>query len=78
MKPRLAMMKQVRRVLDEGGKIIFDWKSCQTGLISADGNSFMMDGRTYQGFLKRLAPKLQRTETGSTETKDLVIEWSKP
>jgi len=36
-----------------------------------------MDGRTYQGFLKTLAPTLHRSETGSTETKDLVIEWRK-
>jgi len=74
----LARMRQVQRVLNEGGYVKFDWKICRTIVISADGELFTtMDGRTYQGFLKTLASRLQRTETGSTETKDLVIEWRK-
>jgi hypothetical protein len=78
MKHQLAQMEQVRRVLDEGGKVVFDWKNCWTRLISADGKSFTtMDGRTYKGFLKTIAPKLHETKTGSTEAKDLVIEWRK-
>ncbi len=72
-----ATMKQVRGVLNEGGKVVFDWKQGWTRLVSADGNFTTIDGRTYQGFLKTLAPKLERTETGSTDTKDLVIEWRK-
>src|SRR6266851_1832623 len=74
----LAQMKQVRRVLNEGGHVKFVWKTGAITAISADGALFStMDGRTYQGFLKTLAPKLERTETGSTETKDLVIESRK-
>jgi len=74
----LARMRQVHRVLSEGGYVQFDWKTCRTIVISADGELFTtMDGRTYQGFLKTLAPKLNRSETGSTDTKDLVIEWRK-
>lgn len=82
MKPEkthgLARMKQVRRVLNEGGHVKFVWKTGAITVISADGALFStMDGRTYQGLLKTLAPKLERTEIGSTETKDLVIEWRK-
>jgi hypothetical protein len=74
----LAHMKQVQRVLNEGWHVKFDWKAGQTIVISADGELFTtMDGRTYQGFLKTLAPRLQRSETGSTEQKDLAIEWRK-
>ena len=77
MKSELATMKQVRRVLDEYGKVVFDWKQGWTRLVSADGNFTTMDGRTYQGFLKTVAPQLERTETGSAEGKDLVIELRK-
>jgi len=74
----LAHMKQVRRVLDEGGHVRFDWLTCLAILVSADRKlSTTIDGRTYQAFLKTLPPQLERTETGSTETKDLVIEWRK-
>ena len=74
----LARMRQVQRVLNEGGYVKFDWKICRTIVISADGELFTtMDGRTYQGFLKTLAPKLHCSETGGTDTKDLVIEWRK-
>jgi hypothetical protein len=69
-------MDLVRCVLNEGGKVVFTWKEGDIRLIEADGNRFWMDGRTYQGFLKTLAPKLQKIETGSTDTKDLVIEWT--
>jgi hypothetical protein len=55
----LAQMELVQRVLSEGGKVVFNWKDCDTRLIEADGNWFGVDGRTYQGFLKTLAPKLQ-------------------
>lgn len=74
----LAQMKQVRRVLNEGGHVRLNWRNGSTVLVSADRkSSTAIDGRTYQGFLKTLAPKLERTETGSMETKDLVIEWRK-
>jgi hypothetical protein len=34
-----------------------------------------LDGRTYEGFLKTVAPTLLEATTGSIETQDLVIEW---
>src|SRR6267142_3816647 len=74
----LAHMKQVRRVLDEGGHVRFEWLTCLAILVSVDRKlSTTIDGRTYQAFLKTLPPQLERTDTGSTETKDLVIEWRK-
>jgi hypothetical protein len=74
----LAQMKQVQRVVNDGGYVKFDWKTGRIVVVSADGELFTtLDGRTYQGFLKTLAPRLQRSETGSTDTKDLVIEWRK-
>jgi hypothetical protein len=73
-----VQMRQVQRVLNEGGQVKCDWNTGAITVVSADGVLFStMDGRTYQGFLKTLAPKLQRTDTGRTETKDLVIEWRK-
>jgi len=74
----LAQMKQVQRVLNEGGYVKFDWNAGRITVVSAYGDLFTtMDGRIYHRFLKTLAPKLQRTETGSTGTIDLVIEWRK-
>jgi hypothetical protein len=52
------------------------WASGHTVLISANGKRLTtLDGRTYQGFLKTVAPSLQETATGSIETQDLIIEW---
>jgi hypothetical protein len=66
----------VKRVLRNGGLVRFIWASRHTVLISADGKRLTtLDGRTYQGFLKTVVPTLKETRTGSTETKDLVIEW---
>ena len=63
---------------NEGGHVRFEWRSCSTILVSADHKSFTtIDRRTYQGFLKTLAPQLERTERGSPATKDLAIEWRK-
>jgi hypothetical protein len=38
----------------------------------------LIDGRSYHGFLRNLARECVRTETGSLETGDLVIEWRYP
>jgi hypothetical protein len=47
-------------------------------LMHADGHWFTtIDGRSYQAFLKTADKRHTQTETGSTETKDLVIEWRK-
>jgi hypothetical protein len=75
----LARMKQVRRILDEGGLVRFNWRVGWTRVFSANGLYVTtLDGRTYSAFLRTLAPKLERSETGSVETKDLVVEWRKP
>ena len=68
----------IRRVLSEGGVVRFIWHKCRAELVTPNGAELRIDGRTYQGFLKRLALQLDRTETGSAETRDLVIEWRSP
>ncbi|MFI5073329.1 MAG: hypothetical protein ACHP8A_20895, partial [Terriglobales bacterium] len=66
----------VKRVLTNGGLVRFTWASGDTVLISANGKRLTtLDGRTYEGFLKTVAPSLQETTTGSIETQDLIIEW---
>jgi hypothetical protein len=72
----LAQLAEVRRVLANGGLVRFIWASGHTVLISANGKRLTtLDGRTYQGFLKTVAPSLLETPTGSIETQDLIIEW---
>jgi hypothetical protein len=72
----VARLAEVKRVLTNGGLVRFIWASGHTVLISANGKRLItLDGRTYQGFLKTVAPTLRETTTGSIETQDLVIEW---
>ena len=72
----LAQLAEVRRVLANGGLVRFVWASAHTVLISANGKRLAtLDGRTYDGFLKTIAPSLQETSTGSIENQDLIIEW---
>jgi hypothetical protein len=72
----MARLAEMKRVLANGGLVRFIWASGHTVLISANGKRLTsLDGRTYQGFLKTVAPALQETSTGSIETKDLIIEW---
>jgi hypothetical protein len=72
----VARLAEVRRVLASGGLVRFIWASGHTVLISANGKRLTtLDGRTYEDFLKTVAPTLQETTTGSIETQDLVIEW---
>jgi hypothetical protein len=71
-----AQLAEVRRVLANGGLVRFIWASGHTVLISANGKRLTtLDGRTYQGFLKTVAPALQENPTGSIENQDLIIEW---
>jgi hypothetical protein len=71
-----AKLKLVKQVLGAGGKVQFDWKTCTPWLVNKDGDESMrMDGRTYQSFLDHHSNYLVQTETGSTETRDLVITW---
>ena len=72
----LAQMHQVSRVLNDGGVVRFIHKDGWAILITADGESFQaLDGRTYAGFLRTRATKLTRSESGSIESGDLIIEW---
>jgi hypothetical protein len=72
----VARLTEVKRVLANGGLVRFIWASGHAVLISANGKRLTtLDGRTYQGFLKTVAPTLQETTTGSIETQDLIIEW---
>jgi hypothetical protein len=72
----LAQLAEVKRVLTNGGLVRFVWASGHTVLISADGKRLRaLDGRTYQGFVKTVAPSLQETSAGSIEAKNLIIEW---
>jgi hypothetical protein len=72
----VARLAEVKRVLANGGLVRFIWASGHTVLISANGKRLTtLDGRTYEGFLKTVAPTLQETSTGSIETQDLIIEW---
>ncbi len=74
----LAHLKEVRRVLAEGGIVRFHWSTCSPILIHPNGESFTpIDGRSYHAFQETADQKYTRTETGSTETKDLVIEWKR-
>lgn len=70
-----ARLADVRRVLNEGGRVRFVWGTGSPTLISKDGET-PIDLRSYQGFLRTVAPGLRCTKTGSTETKDLVVEWT--
>jgi hypothetical protein len=71
-----AQLAEVKRVLANGGLVRFIWASGHTILISGNGKRLTtLDGRTYEGFLKTVAPTLQETSTGSIETQDLIIEW---
>ena|SRR5882762_5566353 len=70
-----ALLKDVERVLADGGFLRMTWHDGRTELVSATGESQIVDGRTYQAFTNKHQYGLNRVETGSTESKDLVIEW---
>jgi hypothetical protein len=75
-KPVTAQLTEVKRVLTNGGLVRFVWASGHTVLLSPNGKRLTtLDGRTYEGFLKTVAPTLQESTTGSIETQDLIIEW---
>lgn len=72
-----ANLQDTKRILDEGGFVRFTWSTCHPEVITIDNVSIPMDGRSYQAFLKQ-TKELERIQAGSTETKNLVIEWRKP
>ena len=75
---KIARMADVKRIIAHGGLVRFSYKTLAT-LVSPNGEiRYQLDGRTYESFLKLVAPQLSRTESGSAKTKDLVIEWKQP
>jgi hypothetical protein len=74
-KSRGALLAEANEILANGGIMRFIWATCQTVLVKATGELRALDGRTYDSLRNR--SDLTRIETGSTETKDLVIEWRK-
>jgi hypothetical protein len=74
---RVARLAHVKRIVARGGLVRFTYKTALAILVSADGQLLsQLDRRTYDAFLRSIAPQLLRTESGSLETGDLVIEWS--
>lgn len=73
-----AKWADLRQCIDTGGLVRFTHKTCHCELIWPDGRAQILDGRTYQGFLNTTAPVLDRKETGSVYTQDLIIEWTAP
>jgi hypothetical protein len=74
----LARLHDIKRELEHGGFVRFVWSNGCPMLMHADGQRFTtIDGRSYQAFCKTADKRYSRTETGSTGTKDLVIEWRK-
>lgn len=75
----LARLKDIWRVLDGGGELKFVHATCYASLLEKDSKWFSaVDGRSYHAFLwHRRIRQFVRTETGSVETKDLVITWRK-
>ena len=72
----LARIHDISGVLNDGGIVRFIHRDGWAILVAADGESFQtLDGRTYTAFLRTRATKLTRTESGSLESGDLVIEW---
>lgn len=72
----LMRMKELKQELAAGGYVQFDHSIVWARLYTADHKWFTtLDGRTYRGFLKTVAPKLRMTATGSIETNDLCITW---
>jgi hypothetical protein len=73
---KAARMSDVKRIVAHGGLVCFTHKTGEARLVSADGHSRShLDRRTYDAFLRSIAPHLSRTESGSVKTNDLVIEW---
>jgi hypothetical protein len=72
-----AKLKDVERVLAEGGFIRFTHRNCNTELIDASGQSQHLDGRTYDAFLEKHIAGLMRSETGKLTADNLVFEWRK-
>ncbi len=73
-----AKMSDIKKTIASGGSVVFIWDACQAVLTSVNGGRVRwIDMRSYHGFLKTIASKLKRVESGSVENKDLTIQWYK-
>jgi hypothetical protein len=73
---KVAHLGEVKRILAHGGSVRFTYKTSLAILIAADGHlCAQLDKRTYDAFLRSFSHQLSRTESGSTENHDLVVEW---
>lgn len=77
VKAMSVLIRDIRRVLKQGGHVEFTWLTSSATLVTANGKRRKIDGRSYQAFQNALgrSVKVYRIETGSTETKDLMIKW---
>ena len=71
-----AKLKEVNDVLESGGCVRFVHKTGDCLLVPTNALAVWIDGRTYHAFVHKHMPAV-RTETGSLEAGDLVIEWRK-
>jgi hypothetical protein len=70
------MRADVKRIVDHGGLVRFTIERVWRLSFLLTGESLsQLDRRTYNAFLRSIAPQLSRTQSGSVETGDLVIEW---
>ena len=72
---RNASIRDILTGLEAGGHVEFIWCICTPYLVLPDGTRRIVDGRSYRGFLRKHAGRMAKEETGSTETRNLVIRW---
>lgn len=70
-----AILSDILQALNEGGCVQFHHTDCHASVVYGNGRRKSIDGRSYQGFLQTMASHMQRTEIGSVETRNLIIEW---
>jgi hypothetical protein len=70
-------LSDVKEALANGGYVRFYWGHSEAEQVYSENGRRLgiMDGRSYQGFLRTVAPTLNRVEVGSTEERNLVITW---
>jgi hypothetical protein len=78
MRRRMAKLVDVLQILSAGGKLQFTWANCDVRIIHVDGSSLVVDGRTYQAFIRGYSSRYIRHESGQAgdDLTQLVIEWS--
>ena len=68
-----AQLSDVGRALAEGGFVRHIWSTGVRTLVWANGSEWPIDGRTYRALIRN--PRLRKTETGSSDAGNLVMEW---